>query len=140
MIKSSFAPKVVRYGDVLKIYIEAEDPEGDMQKIPIVANQAGYGRYPTDWVYLKSEYRSYLRGYLQWNTLNSNASLFEWTQVTLEVSILGQSGRESDRVVFPLQFVSETIPESPPPDPFHEEDPRLGYLDINLFERPDGGG
>jgi hypothetical protein len=37
-------------------------------------------------------------------------------------------------VVFPFQFVSEPIAESQLPPPFLEGDPRLGYLNIDLFD------
>jgi len=134
VIKASHAPERVRYGDVLKIYIEAESPDGDMLRISVLATQVGYGRHPTDWVYLKPEHRNYFKGYLQWNTSDSPTPISEWTQVTLEVSILDKVGRESNVVVFPFQFVSEAIPESQPPAPFAEGDPRLGYLNIHLFE------
>ncbi len=138
---ASYAPRKVRYGDVLKIYIEAEAPDADMLKIASVVDQEGYGHYPTDWTYLKPEYKKRFKGYLQWNTFSSRtSSLSEWTQITLKVSVVDKAGNESDVVIFPIEFVSEAIPESQPPLPFHEGDPSLGYLDINLFEPSLMGG
>ncbi len=135
VIKTSYAPEKVRYGDVLKIYIEAEAPDGEMLKIASVADQVGYGHYPTDWIYLKSQYRQHLRGYIQWNTSSSSAPhIGEWTQVTLSVCVFDKAGDKSNVVIFEFQFVSEATPESKPPPPFNEEDPRLGYLGINLLE------
>ncbi len=134
-IKTSYAPGKVRYGDVLRIYIEAEAPNGDMFKIASVVDQVGYGHYPTDWIYLKPQYQQHFRGYLQWNTFSSStSSMSEWTQITLQVSVFDKAGNESNVVVFPFQFVSEAIPESQLPLPFYEGDPRLGYLNINLLE------
>ena len=140
VIKASYAPEKVRRGNALKIYIEAEDPEGEMVRIPVVARQAGYGRYPTDWVHLKPEYRNYFKGFLQWNAPGSETPVSEWTEVTLEVSVLDRGGKESDAVTFHFQFVSESIPASHPPAPFHEGDPRLGFLNIPLFEPSLSGG
>jgi len=135
VIKTSYAPEKLRYGDVLRIYIDAEAPDGDMFKIASVVDQVGYGRYPTDWIYLKPQYQQHFRGYLQWNTFSSSTSYMrEWTQVTLKVSVFDKAGNESNAAVFPFQFVSEAIPESQPPPPFYEGDPRLGYLNINLLE------
>ena len=140
-IKTSYAPEKVRYGSVLRIYIEAEALDGDMLKIASVVDQVGYGRYATDWIYLEPQYQHHVRGYLQWNTFSSSTSyISEWTQVTLKVSVFDKAGNESNVVVFPFQFVSEAIPESQPPPPFYEGDPRLGYLNINLLEPSLMGG
>jgi len=140
-IKTSYAPEKVRYGSVLRIYIEAEAPDGDMFKIASVVDQVGYGRYATDWIYLEPQYQHHVRGYLQWNTFSSSTSyMSEWTHVTLKVSVFDKAGNESNAVVFPFQFVSEAIPESQPPPPFYEGDPRLGYLNINLLEPSLMGG
>ena len=141
VIKTSYAPEKVRYGDVLRIYIEAEDPDGDMLRIASVADQVGYGRYPTDWIYLKPQYQQHFRGYLQWNSFSSSTShMSEWTQVTLKVSVFDKAGSESNVVVFPFQFVSEAVPESQPPPPFSGGDPRLGCLNVNLLEPSLMGG
>jgi hypothetical protein len=141
VIKTSYAPEKARYGDALRIYIEAEAPDGDMLKIASVVDQVGYGHYPTDWIYLKPQYQQHFRGYLQWNTFSSStSSMSEWTRVTLKVSVFDKAGNESNGVVFPFQFVSEAIPESQPPPPFFEEDPRLGYLNTNLLDPSLMGG
>ncbi len=124
-----------RYGDVLKIYIEADDPEGFMFRIATVVDQVGYGHYPTNWIYLKTTYQHHLIGYLQWNTFSYHASWMpEWTQITIKVSIFDTSGNESNEVVFPFEFVSQVFPEPLLPAPFNQGDiPRLGYIHINLF-------
>ena len=141
VIKGSYAPEKLRYGDVLKIYIEAEAPDGDMLKIASVVEQVGYGHYPTDWIYLEPQYQKHFRGYLQWNTFSSStSSVSEWTQVTLRVSVFDKAGNESNVLVFPFQFVSEANPESQPPPPFDEENPRLGYININLLDPSLMGG
>ena len=141
VIKTSYAPEKVRYGDVLRIYIEAEAPDGDMLKSASVVDQVGYGHYPTDWIYLKPQYQQHVRGYLQWNTFSSSTShMSEWTQVTLKVSVFDKAGSESNVVVFPFQLVSEAVPESQPPPPFYEGDPKLGCLNVNLLEPSLMGG
>ena len=140
VIKAFYAPQTVRRGDVLKIYVEAEDPEGEMARISVVAGQPGYGRYPTDWVRLRPEHREFFRGYLQWNAPGSAPPVSEWTELTLEISVSDRSGRESAEVVLSFRFVSESIPASCLPSPFLEGDPRLGYLNIPLFEPSLAGG
>jgi hypothetical protein len=135
VITHSFAVEKSYYGDVWKIYIEAEDPDGDMFKIASVVDQAGGGRYPTDWIIIKSQYRKNLRAYLQWNTFSSRAQgMKEWTQITLKVSILDKAGNESNVVVFPFTFETGVKVKQEPPAPFNQgEIPRLGYIHIDLY-------
>ena len=136
VITHSFAVEKGYYGYIWKIFIEAEDPDGDMYKIASVVDQPGYGRYPTDWIILKPQYRKQLIGYIQWNTFSSRAPyLREWTSITLKVSILDKAGNESNVVVFPFTFQSGVKSQYELPAPFNQgELPRLGYIQIDLFE------
>jgi len=142
VITNSFAVEKGYYGYIWRIYLEAEDPDGDMSRIAAEVDQTGYGHYPVDWTILKSPYRGKFRGYLQWNTFSNRTSyLREWTNITLKVSILDKAGNESNVVVFPFEFVSGAHREAKPPAPFNEEGlPRLGYIHIDLFEPTLGGG
>ena len=123
------------YGSILKIYIEADDPQGFMFRIATSVDQVGYGHYLADWVYLEPPYQHHVIGYLQWNTFSYHASWMpEWTQLTINVSIFDTNGNASNEVVFPFEFVSQAVPESPLPPPFNQPNlPRLGYIAINLF-------
>jgi len=138
VITNAFAVEKGPYGYIWRIYIEAEDPDGDMAKIACVVDQPGYGHYPTDWIILKPQYRHHPKGYIQWNTFSSNAPyLKEWTQITLKVSIFDKAGNESNEVVFPFTF--ETGVKKPYhyklPSPFDLEDlPKFGNVHIDLFE------
>jgi hypothetical protein len=138
VITHTFAVERGYYGYIWKIYIEAEDPDGDMVKIAAVADQPGIGHYPTDWIYLKSQYQKRFKGYLQWNTFSSKAiSVREWTQVALRVSIMDRAGNESNVVVFPFKFemgIGDPY-QYELPAPFNEGDlPRLGYIFIELYK------
>ena len=136
IITHAFAVDKGHYGYIWKIYIEAEDSDGDMDKIAIVVDQPGFGYYPTDWIILKPRYREHLIGYLQWNTFSSKASkLPEWTQLTLRVSVFDRTGNESNEAIFPISFETgikrTSISQIPPP--FDQGSlPRLGYLNIDL--------
>lgn len=144
VITHSFAVEKGYYGYVWKIYIEAEDPDGDMLKVASVVEQTGYGRYPTDWIILKPQHRKHFKGYIQWNTFSSRTSyLREWTQITLKVSIVDKAGNESNEVVFPFTFESGIKDQYKYklPAPFDEGDiSRLGYIHIDLFEPTNMGG
>ena len=134
-ITHAFAVEKGYYGYIWKIYIEVEDPDGDMLRVASVVDQVGYGRYPTDWIYLKLQYQKHFRGYIQWNTFSSKGYMPEWTQITLKVSVIDKAGNESNEVVFPFTFaLGEGQDHYKVPAPFDQGDlPRLGYITIDLF-------
>jgi len=137
IITRTFAADRGHYGYIWKIYIEAEDPDGDMNKIAVVVNQMGYGHDPTDWIILKPQYREHFIGYLQWNTFSSKASFLpEWTRITMRVSIFDKAGNESNEVVFPFTFESgvKNHYEYQLPAPFDQSNiPRLGHIMVDLY-------
>ena len=142
IITHAFAVEKGYYGYIWKIYIEAEDPDGQMLRIASVVDEVGYGRYPTDWIYLKPQHQKQFKGYIQWNTFSSRSSyLPEWTEITVRVSVFDRAGNESNEVVFPFSF--EITPKEYAyrlPPPFDQGDlPRLGYISIDLFYPGIGG-
>jgi hypothetical protein len=142
IITHAFAVTKGYYGYIWKIYIEAEDPDGQMLRIASVVDEVGYGHYPTDWIYLKPEYQKHFKGYIQWNTFSSRSSyLPEWTEITVRVSVFDKAGNESNEVVFPFTF--EITPEQYAytlPPPFDQGDlTRLGYISVDLFYPGIGG-
>ncbi len=140
IITHTFAVEKGYNGYIWKIYIEAEDPDGDMLKIASVVDGIGYGRYPTDWTILKPQYQKYFKGYLQWNMRSLGGYLPEWTQITLKVSLIDKAGNESNVVVFPFTFESGVKDQYKYklPAPFDQGDrPKLGYIHLDLF--PPGG-
>jgi hypothetical protein len=138
IITNAFAVDKGYYGYIWKIYIEAEDPDGDMLRIASVVDQPGYGHYPTDFIYLKGQDRKHFRGYIQWNTYSSNAHyLREWTQITLKVSVMDKAGNESNEIVFPFTFESGVKDQYgyKVPSPFDKGDlQKVGNVFIDLFE------
>jgi hypothetical protein len=143
IITHSFAVEKGNYGYIWKIYIEAEDLDGDMLRIAATVDQTSYGHYPTDWIYLKSPYQKHFKGYLQWNTFSSRASrLEEWTQIALKISVIDKAGNESNEVVFPFTFESgiKSAYQYQLPTPFDQGDmPKLGDISADLFEPRDSG-
>jgi hypothetical protein len=138
IITHTFAVEKGSYGYIWKIYIEAEDPDGDMLRIAFSVDQVGYGHYPTDWIYLKPQYQKGFKGYIQWNTFSSKTPyVSEWTRIELTVSVLDKAGNESNVVVFPFEFVSGVRGQYQYklPAPFDQGDlPRLGYIHIDLYD------
>ncbi len=138
VITHAFTVDKIKYGDILRVYIEAEDPRGAMFKIATVVDQAGSGRYPTSWTYLKSTDRKHFKGYLQWNTYSSKSPyVSEWTPITLTVSVLDNFGNESNAFTFPITFESGVKRASAyrVPAPFDQSDiKRLGFIDVDLMD------
>ena len=135
MITNTFAIERGYYGYSWKVYIEAEDPDGDMHKIVSTVDQPGWGPYFYDTIQIKAQNRNQLKGYVQWNTFSKNAAhIRDFTPITLKVSILDKAGNESNVVVFPFEFVSRGVPAYELPSPFGEGDTRLGYIHIDLYD------
>ncbi|MCX8118168.1 MAG: hypothetical protein N3G78_09575 [Desulfobacterota bacterium] len=138
VIKKAFAIDRGPYGMIWRAYLEAEDPDGDMERIAVRVDQVGFGSYPTSWIVLKPEYRWHFLGYLQWNTFSSSgSSLREWTRLTVKVSIFDRAGNESDEQTFPVTFLSgeEEGDGSLLPNPFHVEDlPCIGFIHVDLTD------
>jgi hypothetical protein len=138
IITHAFAVDKGYYGYIWKIYVEAEDPNGEMLRIALSVDQPGYGHYPTDWIYLSPQYQKHFKGYIQWNTFSSKAPyLTEWSQITLKVSVFDKAGNESNEVVFPFTFESgvKNSNQYELPAPFNEGNiPKLGNVSIDLFE------
>ena len=138
IITHAFAVDKGYYGYIWKIYIEAEDPDGEMLRVALAVDQPGTARYPTDWIYLRPEYQKHFKGYIQWNTFSSKAPyLTEWRQITLTVSVFDKAGNESNEVVFPFTFQSgvKNPYQYELPAPFNEGNiPKLGNIFIDLYE------
>ena len=145
IVTHAFAVEKGEYGYIWKIYLEAEDPDGQMLRIASVVDEAGTGRYPTDWIYLKPQYQKHFKGFIQWNTYSTKAGYMpEWTPITLRVSVFDKTGNESNEVVFPFTF--ELTPgqyQYKLPPPFDQGGlAKLGNIMIDLYpsDMPGGSG
>ena len=135
VITTFYGPEVARYGDPIRFYILAEDPNNDMLRVAVSISQVGYGTYETDWTYLKGDGGGRFKGYLQWNTLSKHGPIPEWTRVSVNISVFDKTGLESNQVVIPMMFESYAVRYARPPMPFDQKDvPRLGYIHIDLFD------
>jgi hypothetical protein len=135
VITAHFAPvEKGRYLDPIYVYLAAEDPAGNMDRIGVQVSQVGFGVYPTSWTRLKPEYQKKFVGYLQWNTGSSDAkSMPEWTDVTINITVFDKAGSQSNAVNIPYQFVLQNFPKAPLPPPFDRGVmPRIGWINVNL--------
>jgi len=135
IITNTFAVDKGYYGYSWKIYIEAEDPTGDMHKMIAEVDQPGWGPYFPDTILIKRQNQHHLKGYIQWNTFSKNAAhIRDFTPITLRVSIFDKAGNASNVVVFPFEFISRGAPKYELPSPFNKDDMRLGYVTIDLYD------
>jgi hypothetical protein len=128
------------YGQTWKIYIEAEDPDGDMLKIASVLEQEGIRyRRPIDFIFLKKRDRKQLKGFLSLNTyFLREPSMAVSPRLTLRVSISDKAGNESKEAVFHFEFVPNGAESAARlPAPFDQGDiPKLGNILIEGKDPP----
>jgi hypothetical protein len=124
------------YGTSLKIYLEAEDPNGEMDRIETQVHQTGYGYYFPDFIVLKPQYKKSFRGFIQWNTYSSKTpGLDEWTRLTVRVSVINKKGLASNVFEFPFTFESGTGKVPLPPAPFGQGGlQKIGSVTIELMD------
>ena len=137
IITHSFAVKTGKYAYIWKIYLEAEDPTGDMSRIVPTVHQPGWGQFFADTIPIKPQNRHHLKGHIQLKAFSSaTPTLDVRTQVTVKISIIDKAGNESNAVVFPFTFepgMKDEYKHKLPP-PFDQGDlPMLGYININIF-------
>jgi hypothetical protein len=107
-----YAAAVIRPGTTWKIYLEAEDKNGDMVDITTMLFQKGFGYYATDYTRLTGKERKEFAGYIALRT-PPEVSLTQDT-FTMEVLVRDRRGNSSETIKLPLTFSQEeqeNIPE-----------------------------
>jgi len=102
-----FASERINHGDIWKIYLEANDPDGDMRHFVCAVDQVGYGPYSSEYVVIRKEHRKKLKGYLRFFTSGGMVIPALWTDWE-------RSGSSSSILQRALQFnVSHHLGFSP---------------------------
>jgi hypothetical protein len=130
-----FASERINRGDIWKIYLEANDPDGDMRHFVCAVDQVGYGPYSAQYAVIKKEHREKLKGYLRFFTSGGmGLQMSEWTRFNVTVYIRDSGRLTSNKVVLPL-VLSQGPKQGPPPPPF-DSGPldRLGVISIELID------
>lgn len=139
VITHSSASKAISHGDTWRIYVEANDPDGDMRQFVCVFKQVGFGSYSPDYVVIKGPHGEKLKGYLRFfSGAGGGLKLDEWTKLSLTLYIRDRGRKNSNKVVFPLTL-SRGSKQGPPPPPFDTgQVDRLGTITTELKD-PYGG-
>ena len=138
VITSSFASEKVSHGDIWKIYLEANDPDGDMGYFAYSIKNSDFGgRF--EYVRIRKGDRARLAGFIGVVTSPPKDALGEWARLTLTLCIQDRSGNTSDKVTFPVAL-SRGVKQVSPPPPFDIEGvKRLGQIWVELPRIPHGG-
>jgi hypothetical protein len=133
-ITNSFAAKEIYPGETWKVYINAQDPDGDMKNIVCVIEQPGVGVYPVSITRIREGDRKELSGYVTLFTAFTQG--LNLVNLTLTLQIQDEAGHYSAPVSFPLSFNNRYHQEPPPPGVFQDKD--LGPIMLHLRTIGDG--
>ena len=126
VLEKAWVPAEVNYKGLLKIYIKASDPEGDMRWV-VVTGGRGTNPMASVPIRLSKEMGKELNGYVYWDTrgtANQNASGTVW------VLIEDRKGNESQTLSFPVKIVAKGAKAEKPPADFKET--AIGPVMIDL--------
>jgi hypothetical protein len=117
VITASFASKEVSHGDNWKIYLEANDPDGDMQRFVYSISRAESGYRSKRLMSIKEPNQARLLGYLSVEISPPQDAQSEWANLTLTLHIRDKGGNTSDKLVFPVAL-SRKVEQASPAAPF----------------------
>jgi len=102
VILDSYGSESVRPGATWRVFLEAKDPDGDIQSIIAQLFQPGIGYYPVDFTYIKGADREGFAGYLILRTPRDYNLLQEYVEVKL--TLIDCEGNKSEPVKLTLRF------------------------------------
>jgi hypothetical protein len=126
-----YAAKVIRPGRTWKLYLRAEDKDGDMNNIVVMLSQTGVGTYPTAFTRLNGDDSQTVAGYLFLNTPPDQALV--WDTLSFEVFVRDCEGNRSNRVKFQLGFNYKPPPQSLPEKWQAVADRSLGAIMLRII-------
>ncbi|NWF55829.1 MAG: hypothetical protein HXY45_13655 [Syntrophaceae bacterium] len=120
VITHCFASEEIRPGDTWKLYLRAEDSDGDMKNIICHIRQPGRGSYPVCFLKIPEGQRRELSGFLFLNTAGSQGMAF--INLALQIEIQDRAGNTSLPISLSLSFNPRAEQENPPLGVFREEE------------------
>jgi hypothetical protein len=129
VILDHFAAEAIRPGATWRVYLEATDPDGDMEYIITEIFQAGGGYYPVDFTKLRGENTRSFAGYLFLNTPSDQDLVFD--QFTIKIFVRDRQKNRSQPIELPLAF--KPVPQEQPPDKWQAAaNHRLGVIMVEI--------
>ena len=140
VITQSYAGREIVPGDTWRVYLNASDPDGDMQYVIAVLSQPGGGDYSPSYTRIPKERGKDLSGYIYLNTLFPEGYEFlTFYTLTLTVNIKDKAGHLSAPAVFPVTFNPRAVQEPPPPGIFEEVSLGPVMITVHPFDSEDRG-
>ena len=102
VIVGSYGAEHIRPGASWRVYLKAQDADGDMDAIVAQIWQPGVGYYPSAFIYTKGENREGFAGYVFLKTPTDGRLLHD--QFQLEVFVRDCGGNKSETVKLTLRF------------------------------------
>jgi hypothetical protein len=102
IVLDSYATESVRPGATWRVFLEAQDADGDIHSIITQLVQPGIGYYSPDFTYIKGVDQEGFAGYLILRTPRDYDLLQEYVEATL--TIQDREGNKSEPVNFTLRF------------------------------------
>ncbi len=102
VILDSYAAETVRPGASWRVYLEAQDEDGDIHYIAAQLFQPGVGYYPTSFTYIKGADREGFAGYIYLNTPKDYRLLAD--NFRLELILRDCEENKSEPVSLTLRF------------------------------------
>jgi hypothetical protein len=121
------APEV-NYGDLLKVYVKASDPTGDMRFVIVSGGRGAVGSAVTR---ISKKARKDLNGYLWWDTTKA---INRDTTGAVSIQIEDMKGAESEVMTVPVKIVSRGAKSQSPPPEFQEVE--IGPIMIEALRTP----
>jgi hypothetical protein len=102
VILDSYAAEKIRPGASWRVYLEAQDEDGDIDYIAAQLFQPGVGYYPTSFTYIKGADREGFAGYIYLNTPADYLLLAD--NFRLDLVLRDCEENRSETVSLPLRF------------------------------------
>ena len=142
VILDSYAAKSIRPGANWRVYLKAQDVDGDMKYIVAILRQAGVGYYTNNFTYLKGVDREGFAGYLLLRTPSDTTLVGD--EFELMVLVRDCQENKTEPIYFPLTFDLKA-PQGIPEEWETASNRRLGNILIDIessqqYNSGDGSG
>jgi hypothetical protein len=131
VLEKVWAPAEVNWGSILKVYVKASDPEGDMRWVLVSAGKTGQAQ-PTGStpIRLKKDVRKSVNGYVYWDT---NMAAQKNTEGIVVIQVEDFKGQESEPMTVKVKIVPKGAKVEQPPADFQEAE--IGPVILNTIQR-----
>jgi len=129
VILDSYAPESIRPGTNWRVYLRAQDADGDMKYIVAELRQAGVGYYANNFTFIKGADREGFAGYLLLRTPPDTTLIGD--EFELMVLVRDCQGNKAEPIYLPLTF-DYAAPQRIPEGWETLTNRRLGFIQIEI--------